>query len=32
MKKLFAAIAFAAIAAPSWAALQTVTLAVPGMT
>ena len=32
MKKLLAAIVFAAIAAPSWAALQTVTLAVPGMT
>jgi len=32
MKKLFATIAFAAIAAPVWAAPQTVTLAVPGMT
>lgn len=32
MKKLFAAIAFAAIAAPVWAAPQTVTLDVPGMT
>jgi mercuric ion binding protein len=32
MKKLFATIAFAAIAAPVWAGPQTVTLAVPGMT
>lgn len=31
-KKLFAALAFAAIAAPLWAATQTVTLSVPGMT
>lgn len=32
MKTLFATIALAAIAAPVWAAPQTVTLAVPGMT
>ncbi|OGB05716.1 MAG: mercuric transport protein periplasmic component [Burkholderiales bacterium RIFCSPHIGHO2_12_FULL_69_20] len=32
MKKLLAALAFAAIAAPVWAATQTVTLGVPGMT
>ena len=32
MKNLFATIALAAIAAPVWAAPQTVTLAVPGMT
>jgi mercuric ion binding protein len=32
MKKLFAILAFAAIAAPVWAATQTVTLSVPGMT
>ncbi|MEO6031382.1 MAG: mercury resistance system periplasmic binding protein MerP [Burkholderiaceae bacterium] len=32
MKKLFATIVFAAITAPGWAATQTVTLAVPGMT
>ncbi|MGD9831151.1 MAG: mercury resistance system periplasmic binding protein MerP [Piscinibacter sp.] len=32
MKTLFAAIALAAITAPVWAAPQTVTLAVPGMT
>lgn len=32
MKKLFAALALAAVAAPIWAATQTVTLAVPGMT
>lgn len=32
MKKLLATIALAAIAAPVWAAPQTVTLAVPGMT
>lgn len=32
MKKLLATLAFAAIAAPVWAANQTVTLAVPGMT
>ncbi|WP_341319282.1 mercury resistance system periplasmic binding protein MerP [Paraburkholderia sp. IMGN_8] len=32
MKKLFAALALAAVAAPVWAATQTVTLAVPGMT
>lgn len=32
MKKLFIALAFAAIVAPVWAATQTVTLSVPGMT
>ena len=32
MKKLFASLALAAVAAPIWAATQTVTLAVPGMT
>ena len=32
MKKLFASIAFLAIAAPVWAATRTVTLEVPGMT
>lgn len=32
MKKLFAAFALAAIVAPVWAATQTVTLSVPGMT
>lgn len=32
MKKLFTAFAFTAIAAPVWAATQTVTLSVPGMT
>jgi mercuric ion binding protein len=32
MKKLFAILALAAIAAPIWAATQTVTLSVPGMT
>jgi mercuric ion binding protein len=32
MKKLFAILALAAIAAPVWAATQTVTLSVPGMT
>ncbi len=32
MKKLLATLAFAAIAGPVWAATQTVTLAVPGMT
>ncbi|MGZ0125532.1 mercury resistance system periplasmic binding protein MerP (plasmid) [Klebsiella pneumoniae subsp. pneumoniae] len=32
MKKLFAALALAAVVAPVWAATQTVTLAVPGMT
>ncbi len=32
MKKLLATLAFAAIAAPVWAANQPVTLAVPGMT
>ncbi|QGX38159.1 mercury resistance system periplasmic binding protein MerP [Permianibacter aggregans] len=32
MKKLLSAIAFAAAVAPAWAAMQTVTLSVPGMT
>ena len=32
MKKLFAIVALAAVAAPIWAATQTVTLSVPGMT
>ena len=32
MKKLFAILALAAVAAPIWAATQTVTLSVPGMT
>ena len=32
MKKLFAIIAFSAVAAPAWAAPKTVTLTVPGMT
>ena len=32
MKKLFAIIAFSAVAAPAWAASKTVTLTVPGMT
>ncbi len=32
MKKLLAALAFALIAVPVWAATQTVTLTVPGMT
>jgi len=32
MKNLLAVLALAAIAAPVWAATQTVTLAVPGMT
>ncbi|MXS77396.1 mercury resistance system periplasmic binding protein MerP [Nitrosomonas sp. JL21] len=32
MKKLFAALALAAIVTPLWAATQTVTLSVPGMT
>ena len=32
MNKLFASITFLAIAAPVWAATQTVTLEVPGMT
>lgn len=32
MKKLFASLAFAAVVAPVWAATQTVTLSVPGMT
>ena len=32
MKKLFASLALVAVAAPIWAATQTVTLAVPGMT
>lgn len=32
MNKLFAALVLAAVAAPVWAAPQTVTLAVPGMT
>ena len=32
MKKLFATLALAAVAAPIWAATQTATLSVPGMT
>lgn len=32
MKKLFAALALAAVVAPVWAATQTVKLSVPGMT
>ncbi len=32
MKKLFTSLALAAVIAPVWAATQTVTLAVPGMT
>ncbi|NDP37672.1 MAG: mercury resistance system periplasmic binding protein MerP [Rhodoferax sp.] len=32
MKKLFAILALAAISNPIWAAMQTVTLSVPGMT
>ena len=32
MKKLFASVVVAAIAVPGWAATQTVTLSVPGMT
>lgn len=32
MKKLFACLAVVAMAAPVWAATQTVTLSVPGMT
>ncbi len=32
MKKLLASLALVAITAPAWAAVQTVTLAVPGMT
>ena len=32
MKKLFATLALAAMVAPAWAATQTVTLSVPGMT
>ena len=32
MKKLFAALVFAVIAGPVYAAIQTVTLSVPGMT
>jgi periplasmic mercuric ion binding protein len=32
MRKLFAALALAAFAAPLWAATQTITLSVPGMT
>jgi mercuric ion binding protein len=32
MKKLFSALALAAVVAPVWAATQTVTLAIPGMT
>ncbi len=32
MKKLFASLAIAAVVAPVWAATQTVTLSVPGMT
>ena len=31
MKKLFAALALAAVVAPVWAATQTVTLSVPGV-
>ena len=31
MKKLFAALAIAAVVTPAWAATQSVTLAVPGM-
>lgn len=32
MRKLFASLALVAVVAPVWAATQTVTLAVPGMT
>ena len=32
MKRLFVSLVFAALAAPLWAASQTVTLSVPGMT
>ncbi|BAP88883.1 MerP [Burkholderiales bacterium GJ-E10] len=32
MKNLLAAVALAAVVAPAWAATQTVTLSVPGMT
>jgi len=32
MKQLFSSLVLAAVAAPIWAATQTVTLAVPGMT
>ncbi len=32
MKKLFASLALAAVVTPVWAATQTVTLSVPGMT
>ncbi len=32
MKKLLSALALAAVVAPVWAATQTVTLSVPGMT
>lgn len=32
MKQLLAAVALAAVVAPAWAAMQTVTLSVPGMT
>jgi len=32
MKRLFASLALAAVVAPVWAATQTVTLSVPGMT
>ena len=32
MKKLFASLVLAAVVAPAWAATQTVTLSVPGMT
>ncbi|TAL79273.1 MAG: mercury resistance system periplasmic binding protein MerP [Burkholderiaceae bacterium] len=32
MKKLFASLVLAVVAAPVWAATQTVTLSVPGMT
>lgn len=32
MKKLLASLALVAVTAPAWAATQTVTLAVPGMT
>jgi len=32
MKKLFAALALVSVVVPAWAAIQTVALAVPGMT
>lgn len=32
MKKLFSFVALAAVVIPAWAAMQTVTLSVPGMT